>query len=260
MEQQPIVQSVERTFQIMETLAESPKGLGLLEVSKGVGLHKSTTHRLLSCLIQMGYATQDSMTGAYKLTFKLFELSSRLVEGTDLLSACKPHLDRLSALSEEAVHLVIPSDTNIVYIYKVDAANKSAVRMSSRVGLSIPMYCTGCGKAILAWLSQAEVAQVWKRSSIRTLTPHTIVQLEELETQLSEIRQQGFAVDNEENEMGVRCLAVPILDFNRRPVGAFSISAPVSRMDEERMEAIRELAVTAQRDIMRSLGYYTKQE
>lgn len=255
MEQQPVVQSVERTFLIIETLAANPKGMGLLEISKLVGLHKSTTHRLLSCLIQMRYATQDSMTGMYKLTFKLFELSSRLVEGTDLLSACKPHLDRLSALSEEAVHLVIPSETNIVYIYKVDAVNKSAVRMSSRVGLSIPMYCTGCGKAILAWMSEQEVADIWKKSSIRALTPRTIVKREELEQKLVQIRRDGYALDNEENETGVRCLAVPILDFSKRPIGAFSISAPIARMDRERLEAIRDLALDAQKEITRSLGF-----
>lgn len=255
MEQQSVVQSVERTFLIIEILANNPKGLGLLEISKLAGLHKSTAHRLLSCLIQMGYAAQDSMTGAYKLSFKLFALSSRMVEGMDILSVCRPHLDRLSTLSEEAVHLVIPSETSIVYIYKVDAVNKNAVRMSSRVGLSIPMYCTGCGKALLAQMTSDEVHKIWEHSPVRALTPNTLVTLPDLEHQLEEIRRTGYAVDNEENETGVRCLAVAINDFNGRPLAAFSISAPIARMNPARMEAICDLALSTRRDIVRSLGY-----
>lgn len=249
------MQSVERTFKIVELLSLHTRGLGLLEVAKETALHKSTAHRLLSCLIQMGYVIQDELTGLYRLSLKLFELSSRLVDSTDLLAIAKPYLDSLSQISSEAVHLVIPSEVNIVYVYKVDAYNSSTVRMASRVGLSIPMYCTGCGKAILAHIPQSEVTAIWEKSNIQTLTAHTVVDFNEFCQVLATIRETGYALDNEENEIGVRCMAFPILDYNHRPVAAFSISAPTTRMTDERIAEILPHAKKALAQIASSLGY-----
>ncbi len=253
--EQPIVQSVERTFKIVELLTIHTRGLGLLEIAKETGLHKSTAHRLLSCLIQMGYIVQDESTSLYRLSLKLFELSSRLVDGTDLLATSKPYLDKLSQITNEAVHLVIPSDVNIVYVYKVDAFNGSTVRMASRVGLSIPMYCTGCGKAILANMTQNEIASIWKKSSIDALTTHTIINFDEFCQTLNDVKENGYALDNQENEIGVRCVAFPILDYNHRPVAAFSISAPTTRMTDERIAEILPHARKALSQIATSLGY-----
>ena len=138
--EQSIVQSVERTFTIVELLSLHTRGLGLLEIAKETGLHKSTTHRLLSCLAQMGYVVQDECTSLYRLSLKLFEVSSRMIDSNDLLTIAKPYLDRLSKTVGEAVHLVIPSQSSIVYLYKVDSFNTATVRMSSRVGLSIYVH------------------------------------------------------------------------------------------------------------------------
>lgn len=251
-----VVQSVERTFKIVELLSKNPKGMGLIAISTNVSLHKSTAHRLLSCLIQMGYVLQDDSTGIYRLSLKLFELSSNLINSTDLLSGAKPPLDRLSQLVQEAVHLVVPSDANIVYIYKVDEFNSSNVRMASRVGLNIPMYCTGCGKAILANLSDVERLQLWERSSVKKLTDNTVTDFNKLCVQLDEIKKIGYAFDNEENEIGVRCVAFPILNYEKRPVAAFSISAPISRMSDERIEQILPHAKQALMQISSALGYF----
>lgn len=251
-----VVQSVERTFKIIEILSQNPKGMGLLAVSNSAELHKSTTHRLLSCLIQMGYVFQDEGSGIYRLTLKLFEISSRLVNSTDLLSGAKPHLDRLSQLVEEAVHLVVPSGTNIVYIYKVDEFNPSNVRMASRVGLNIPMYCTGCGKTILAYLSDAERLRIWEKSDVKKLTANTITDFTNLCSQLEEIKRLGYGFDNEENEIGVRCVAFPILDRDLRPIAAFSVSAPISRMSDGRIAEILPHALDALRQISLELGGY----
>lgn len=145
------VQSVARIFALIEVLCAHPKGASLQTISAESGLPKSTAHRLLSSLVSLGYAVQDSFSTHYRLTMKMFELSSGIVNDMDIMSVAKPHLDKLSRHTGEAVHLVIQDGVDIVYIYKAEAgAGLGGMRMSSHVGLRIPMYCTGVGKAILA--------------------------------------------------------------------------------------------------------------
>ncbi len=127
-------------------------------------LAKSTTHRLLGSLVSLGYAAQDGETGKYRLTLKMFEISSGIVKcnSMDVMSVAKVHLERLAQRTGEAVHLVIRDAQDIVYIYKTESG---PMRMSSRVGLRSPLYCTGVGKAILATLTEEEVEDVWRHSS-----------------------------------------------------------------------------------------------
>lgn len=165
------VQSVARIFALIEVLCAHPKGASLQTISAESGLPKSTAHRLLSSLVSLGYAVQDSFSTHYRLTMKMFELSSGIVNDMDIMSVAKPHLDKLSRHTGEAVHLVIQDGVDIVYIYKAEAgAGLGGMRMSSHVGLRIPMYCTGVGKAILATQSYGEAERVWRKSSIRALS------------------------------------------------------------------------------------------
>ena len=142
------VQSVERIFQLIESLAAHPAGAGLQRLAQDTGLAKSTVHRLLASLVSLGYAAQDE-NGRYRLTLKMFELSSGIVNSMDIMDVAKVHLERLAQRTGEAVHLVIRDGQDIVYIYKTESG---PMRMSSRVGLRSPLYCTGVGKAILATL------------------------------------------------------------------------------------------------------------
>ncbi len=248
------VQSVERTFIILETLSKTPAGLPLIELSQAVGLHKSTVHRLLASLSALGYVTRDTETGNYKLTLRFFVLGSRIVNDMDVLTLARPHLDRLSQLIQEAVHLVVRDGTDIVYIYKVDS-NNNTIRLSSRVGLRSPMYCTAVGKSILATMSLREVKRVWENSEITPLTPHTIVELPGLLEQLELVRRQGYAMDNEENELGVRCVGAPLLGFDGKAMGAVSISAPLARMDDERVAQLVVHLLETKRLISEQAGY-----
>ncbi len=247
------VQSVERTFLIIEELSGASAGLPLTELSKRVGLHKSTVHRLLSSLSAMGYVSKDSFTGNYRLSLRLFEISSRIVNDLDILEISKPYLDRLSILTSEAVHLVVRDGINIIYIYKADF-NNNIVRMSSRIGLRSNMHCTAVGKSILATLGTDEVAQIWNGTEIKRFTEHSITSLDELLGQLSDIRRLGFALDNEENELGVRCVAASIVDYSGVAVGAFSVSAPTTRMDEDRIRELSGYVLETREKISREYG------
>ena len=192
------VQSVERIFQLIEHLAAHPTGVSLQRLAEETGLAKSTVHRLLASLVGLGYVVQDEENGHYRLTLKMFELSSGIVDSMDIMGVAKAHLERLSQRTGEAVHLVIRDGRDIVYIYKTESG---PMRMSSRVGLRSPLYCTGVGKAILATLPGDELEDIWTHSNVQKLTDKTITDLEELRSQLVEVRANGYAIDDEENEL-----------------------------------------------------------
>lgn len=245
------VQSVSRIFELIEVLAAHPAGAGLQNLANEAHLAKSTTHRLLGSLVSLGYAVQDAQTGKYRLTLKMFEISSGIVNSMDIMSVAKLHLERLSQRTAEAVHLVIRDGADVVYIYKTESG---PMRMSSRVGLRSPLYCTGVGKAILATLPEAEVEEIWRHSHPEKVTGRTITDLDVLKAQLEMVHRCGYAIDDEENELGIRCVALAIPGPGGRADSAFSISGLAPYMTAERIRRISTLALETRADILRDLG------
>lgn len=244
---------MDRLFDIIETLSSNSHGISLTELSETVGLHVSTTHRLLAALVDRGYAQKDIETGKYRLTMRLFEVGSRIVNGMNLVSISRPHLEHLADITGETVHLVARYGDEVVYLYKEDTTN-SIVRMASFVGQKTPMYCTGVGKSILAYLPEKEVRGIWSRTEVTAFTPNTITDFDQLEKCLVSVHESGYAIDDEEHELGVRCVAAPIFDFRSAPVAALSISFPASRIDEERMTEFARNVVSASRSITNLIG------
>ena len=232
------VQSAERIFQVLEMLAEHGE-MGLMEISTELGLHKSTVHRLLMSLIYMGYAKQDETTQKYMLSYKIVSMAGKILERTDILQIAKPYMERLSDISGEAVHLVQREGNNILYIYKIEA-KVGTIRMVSHVGMVHPMYCSGVGKAII----------------IEKKTDKTITDIDEMMQVLEEVRKNGYALDDEENEEGVRCIAACLHGYSKEVKYAFSISGPVSRMTRERVEELAVDVKKVQEELSRELGYY----
>ena len=245
------VQSVERIFALIELLAAHPAGASLQTLAQGTALAKSTVHRLLASLVGLGYVSQEETSGRYRLTLKMFELSSGIVNDMAIMEVAKAHLERLAQRTGEAVHLVIRDGQDIVYIYKTE---NGPMRMSSRVGMRSPLYCTGVGKAILATLPAGEVAQVWAASRPRKLTERTVADLPHLQEQLETVRAKGYAVDDEENELGVRCVAVAIPGPDGQADSAFSISGLTPYMTPERIRRIAAMALDSRTDILADLG------
>ena len=237
MEDKNPIQVADRLFGALELLAENGDA-GVMEVSTALGLNKSTAHRVLNSLIYMGYARQNEETGRYEPSLKVVDLANQVMKHVDIVQVVRPYLRKLMELTDETVHFVERDGTDAVYIDKVESY-PNGIQMVSRIGSRIPLYCSGVGKAIAAELDEHEVEEIWNRSRILPLTPYTITDFEAFRWELSEIRERGYALDNEENENGVRCIAVSLKDYTGRVKYAFSISAPVSRMDNER---IRQLA------------------
>ena len=237
MEDKNPIQVADRLFGALELLAENGDA-GVMEVSTALGLNKSTAHRVLNSLIYMGYARQNEETGRYEPSLKVVDLANQVMKHVDIVQVVRPYLRKLMELTDETVHFVERDGTDAVYIDKVESY-RNGIQMVSRIGSRIPLYCSGVGKAIAAELDEHEVEEIWNRSRILPLTPYTITDFEAFRRELSEIRERGYALDNEENENGVRCIAVSLKDYTGRVKYEFSISAPVGRMDNER---IRQLA------------------
>lgn len=233
------IQSADRIFSIVEALADNGS-MRIIELSDLLGLHKSTVHRLLASLISMGYCTHSELTGEYSLTFKLVELSGKILKNTDIIGVVHPYAVSLSDLCEETVHFVQRIGNNVLYLDKVESQSvkSRSVRLSSQVGLTRPMYCSGVGKAILATLPEDEVRSVWNATRIEQKTAYTITSLDRLLAELEEVRRQGYALDNEENELGIRCMAAPVFDHSNRPLYAISISTVTGRMPDERLSEL----------------------
>lgn len=253
MEQQTSgVQSVERTFKLIELLS-AKKEMAIKELSEKAGLHKATVFRLLSTLSGLGYVTQNPATEKYGLSPKFLRISSKLLENFDIREQVRPFLERLSKSCGETVHLVERSGKNVVYIDKFEAP-KSSIRMVSRIGMSLPMPNTAVGKAIMAELGADEVKKIWDRCDIIKYTENTITSFDKFIKEIESVRKNGYAVDNEENENGVFCIAATLPRIGDNPSYAFSISAPIQRADAETVEKNIGLLKETQKAICEFLG------
>ncbi|MBX6394364.1 MAG: IclR family transcriptional regulator [Alicyclobacillaceae bacterium] len=232
------VKSVDRALRILEQVSRYKEGVGITELAADVDMYKSTVHRLLTTLLNRGYVEQDVKTGRYKLGYKILEMASRLLGNLDIRKEARPYLEDLANYTNEVVHLVVLDHGEAVYIEKVEGSE--TIRMHSRVGARAPVHCTGVGKAILAFLPEEEVLEIIDKHGLEPHTPYTITEWPRLRDELQRVRESGFAVDWEENELGIVCVAAPIWDHTGRVCAAVSVSAPKMRMSEERM---RDLAV-----------------
>lgn len=246
------IQVAEKLFQVIETLADNGP-MGIMELSNSLGFHKSTTHRLVTSLQCMGYIRQDEESLKYALSLRFLQIGSKILDQTNVATLIHPLIRKLSEKTGETVHLVRREETEAVYIDKVESGVGS-IRMASRVGNRIPLYCSGVGKALMAEMENDEIKNIWDSSEIQQLTPKTIVTFDALMERIEEIRADGVAIDDEENEEGVRCIAVSLGDYHKVPVYALSISAPVHRMTDERMSELKTLVLECKQDVEKLLG------
>jgi len=247
------VQSVERALNILELLSNYQDGLGITEISEKVDLHKSTVHRLLKTLIGTGYVIQNEENKNYLISFKLYELGRRKVHNLDILKISKAHIEKLVESVNETVHLVIRDRNMVLYIDKVQPNNNFI--MGSKIGVRSPMYCTSVGKSILAYSDEEDIKSVWDSSEIIKHTDKTITNYEEFLEDLKLVRENGYALDNEENEIGVRCIGAPILNRNGKVKAAISISGPTIRMTDDKMKVMEEKLLETVKNISGELGY-----
>lgn len=226
------VQSVERTLDLVEALANAQGEVSITHLASRTGLHVSTVHRLLSTLVHRGYVRQNRETSRYYLGSKLALLAEGAPRYTDLRLRARPALQWLTDLANETSNLVVLEDTAAVYIDQVQC--KQVVRLFTAIGNRVPLQCTAAGKALLAWLPTERREATIDRLEFRAYTPRTIASRSALLSALDAVRRNGYALDEEEYQLGVRCVAVPSIDASGQALAAISISAPSMRLNRAR--------------------------
>lgn len=248
------VQSVERALMLLDALAQEPGGLGLSEMCRLVGLHTSTAHRILATLIACGYVRQDRERKTYRLGLHLLHIGEAAKAQCDLREEAAGTLEALAHRTGELANLVIPSGNRAIYIAQAQARTQRAIHMFTQLGAWVPLHCTAVGKAMLAYWPEEDLADLFEEG-LPASTANTITNPLRLRRELEEIRQQHYAIDDEERELGVRCIASPVWDSDGRLVAAISISGPSGRVTPDRFAELGDIVVRAAVQLSERLGF-----
>jgi len=225
------VQSVDRALDLLEALAGSDGEVSITALAVRTKLHVSTVHRLLATLLRRGYVRQNPDTSRYYAGAKVSTLAEGRSRYNELRLAARPLLQALVEATRETANLSVLDDTMAVYIET--AASPQVVRLFTVVGNRVPLHATGAGKALLASLPQTRRDALLDRTELKPLTAKTLVDRASLARALDEARERGYALDDEEYDEGVRCVAVPVGPIGA-PIAALSISGPSSRLSKQR--------------------------
>jgi DNA-binding IclR family transcriptional regulator len=237
---------------LLEVAQRGERGMTLSECAAVLGFSKATTHRILQTLTRHEFLRIDADRGAFTLGVANLRLGIEFLESIDLRREALPTLRDVADVTGETAHLGRISGTSVVYIEKVESSQ--AVRMYSRVGDTMPAYSTGIGKAILAFLDDAELDRHLPDVLVRRAA-NTITERDDLRADLRRTRERGFSIDDIENEDGIRCTGAPVLDHTGRVQAAISVAGPASRMTRERLMELGPLLRARAGEISERLGF-----
>ncbi len=245
--------SVLKAIDILQLVARSRDGLGVTEISQRLGSGVSATYHLLSTLKLRHMIEQDKSTKKYRIGFGFFQISS-LASGQNILgNLSSVYLDRLSSTVDETSNLVILDHDEIEYLAQSESSQ--LLKMFTRPGARVPFYCTGGGKILFAHRSREQQEEILQRTEFCAYTPYTLTSPEALMQEVSRVLAQGYALDNEEREVGVTCIAAPVFDAYKDAVAALSISGPTYRLREKGMDRLAELLLKTAAEFSANLGY-----
>lgn len=252
-----LVQTIERVSRILEMVGQNPQGISIRDLSSGLNLPKGTIHRLLSSLSYFGYIRQDPETKSYFLGLKLMELNALLGNQLDLRKVAEPILRDLAEKIKQTAHMVILDRNEVVYIEKIETQQPAGgLKMASRLGSRNPVHSSAVGKALISHVSEESLEDFLREKGLPQRTANTITDPEAFRAHLQLVREQGYAIDDEENEQGIRCLGAPIFDGKGRVMAAISVSGPVFQMTKKFVQdVVRKEVVAAASDISRRLGF-----
>jgi IclR family KDG regulon transcriptional repressor len=230
------VQVLTRCFAILEAIAVNQGEVSLATLSKVLAIPHSTIHRILSSLIKLGYVEQNQQNGYYRLGLKILSLSNVILEKLDLRKMGLTFLRELMQATGETANLVVLDGDEVVYIEK--AESQASVRVFSLIGRRAPVHTTGVGKILLSELAQPDIIDILKRKGMVRLTSYSITTIAAFLDELTLVRKQGYALDNEECEVGARCIAAPVRNHLGRIIASMSISGPLTRMSPKRVKEL----------------------
>jgi DNA-binding IclR family transcriptional regulator len=232
------VKSLQKALEILNCFVDKPT-LGVTEISEKLDLYKSNVHNILSTFEAMDFLEQDPESGKYRLGIGIFSLCKSLGDNFSVTKIALPYMQEISNSSNERAYLAIPQEDEVIYLDSTYPA-ESFNLMRTIIGERAKMYCTGIGKAMLAYLSPAEIDEYASRE-LEKHTENTITDKQKLIEELATIRQNGYALDNMEHEFGIKCIAMPIFNKRQQVEAAISISGPSLRFSDERIPELVEL-------------------
>lgn len=250
--QPPPIRAVEHCLKLIDALSANAQARGVTELSGELHLAKSTVYRLLQTLAGRDYVVQDPATGRYRLGLRLLELGAIVSDHLTIRTVTQPHLQRLMEETKETVHLGLLEGREVVYADKIESPQ--TIRMYSRVGRQSPLHCTALGKALLAYQPE-QALQDLLRADLRRYTSRTITAPGRLRAELRRVRQEGYALDNEEFEEGLRCIAAPIRDHAEAVVASVGIAGPAARLEPAKLPALIKHVKEAADAISAALGH-----
>lgn len=246
------IRVLDRAFDIIEALSASRDPLSLADISKKTGLSKSTAHRILASMVERRYIEHDE-DGRYHIGYKFIETASSRINSLELLSEAKPCLSRMLWDLNLMTHMGVLEGADVVYVEKMDVYPHT--RLYTQVGYRSPAFCSSMGKCLLSSLSGDELARVLDCCDFRRYTPYTICSKTELIEHLRQVRAQGWAMDNEEYQLGHRCIGAPVFDYRGEAVAAISASGTLAELADDRVEMVVAEVVSAARHLSRRMGY-----
>jgi len=241
------IQSLARGLKILDLLGRSREGVSNTELAAALGVDKGSASRLASTLARYGYAEKDTATRRYRLGPQVVSLGRSLLLGMPLREAARPFLRQLTERTGECSHLAVLMQGKALYIDQVESP--ATLRVNVQVGQTAPLHCTALGKILLAY------SDLEPPAPLEAFTPRTLTDPDRLAKHLAQVRQQGYAVDDEEYDPGVRCVAVPVHDLRGVVVGAIGISGPASRMSRERTAELAAAVVEIGRALSERLQF-----
>lgn len=244
--------ALDKGLTLLARICDAPKPLRFVDLLRETGMPKATLHRMLGALRAHRLVALDPREQTYMPGLRTLEMAQRAWDGMDLRRAAADEIRWLGEKTGDTVHLAVLDETEVVYVDKVES--QQPIRMFSAVGKRGPLYCTGVGKAIAAFLDDETRARIAERLAMKRYTPNTLASRTAFLRHMEQIRDRGYALDMEEHELGIRCAAAPIFNHRGEVVGGVSVTAPSFRLPPERLEKIAPFVVQAARRITRNLG------
>lgn len=246
--------SVAKLLRIIEIMAFEKKPLRLQEIAHSANMPQSTVSRFLAALVNAGYATQNEETMKYQLTLKFCRIGNAIHSQFSIRDICKPYLMDLSQKCCESAYVSVEENMAIVYLDSAEGSSNT-LTTQRKTGWIASMHATAAGKVLLLNYSSQLMQKYLDSRGLPQLTMNTITDKEQLLITLEHIRSDGFAIDDEENEIGVRCVAAPVYDYEEKIIAAISVSGPTSRMNYQKINHIKDYVIATAADISRILGY-----
>lgn len=246
------VQSLVRAISILNALSEEEQGLTLTDLAQTVGLAPSTAHRLLTTLQDQRFVRFDLERNVWLIGVQAFVVGNAFVRSRDVIAMARLHMRRLMEESGETVNLAVEDQGEAIYLSQVEC--RQMMRAIAKPGGRVLLHCSGVGKALLAAMPDAEVGKILQRRGLPRAADKTIDTPAKLREELQKIRGQGYAFDDEENAVGLRCVAAVIRDEFGHPLAGLSLSGPMARITDERVPLLGAMVIRAAADITAELG------